>query len=350
MGTRPHPGLLTGRNQPGEKRTGESPRKFAFVFLPDYSLSGFANFIEPLRAANQLRSEPLYAWQFYTAGASEAEASCGLEVAARTDVWTIPSQTTVVLCGGVSSDQVTDPHFLATLRRVVKGGGHIVALGDAAFVLHRAGLAEGRDIVVHWSMANRFAEAAPDARLRNLAYVTDGPVTTSAGGHSAFALALDWIEADHGQELSNEISFYLLMDQDDAFKVEMRNLFVLSAKRKNPHLDQCIAVMQDNLEEPLSLEELAETIGLSARHLQRVMLRNTGFAPMQVYRLLRLNRARELLQATSMPVAQVSTACGFQSQSNFARAYRERFGRTPRGDRSRPTRLLNVARTPAGDT
>jgi len=50
---------------------------------------------------------------------------------------------------------------------------------------------------------------------------------------------------------------------------------------------------------------------------------------------VRLDRARELLQQTDMGILAVSVACGFTSSSHFSRAYRARFGRSPKDDRAR---------------
>lgn len=63
------------------------------------------------------------------------------------------------------------------------------------------------------------------------------------------------------------------------------------------------------------------------------MQRSLKKTPALYYRDIRLDRARGLVTQTDLSLAQVAVASGFSSQVHFSRAYRERFGLTPRNDR-----------------
>ena len=94
--------------------------------------------------------------------------------------------------------------------------------------------------------------------------------------------------------------------------------------------------MEENLEEPVSRSELARTIKVSSRQLERLFRKYLGRTPTRFYLDLRLDKARQLLQQTDMTVLDVALACGFVSASHFSKCYRERFLRTPRAERQRP--------------
>ncbi len=86
----------------------------------------------------------------------------------------------------------------------------------------------------------------------------------------------------------------------------------------------------------------ADLVGVSPAHLDRLFRAATGASVMAYVRRFRLERARQLLRATSLPVAEVGQRCGLPDPAYFGRAYRLYFGVTPGSDRLTP-----VLQTPA---
>jgi transcriptional regulator GlxA family with amidase domain len=91
--------------------------------------------------------------------------------------------------------------------------------------------------------------------------------------------------------------------------------------------------MEDNIEKPLSLEDIARSTGLSRRQIERLFRRHLDCVPKRYYLELRLRRARELLLQTAMPIVDVTTSCGFKSPPHFSRCYRARYGHPPSAER-----------------
>ena len=97
-------------------------------------------------------------------------------------------------------------------------------------------------------------------------------------------------------------------------------------------------LMEQHIEKPLSLDEIAAATGLSRRQIERLFKRHLNCVPKRYYLEMRLRRARELLLQTSMPIIDITTACGFQSPPHFSRCYRAQFGCPPSAERQ-PHRL-----------
>jgi AraC family transcriptional regulator, glycine betaine-responsive activator len=95
-------------------------------------------------------------------------------------------------------------------------------------------------------------------------------------------------------------------------------------------------LMEANVEEPLSLDELARMTEVSQRQLQRLFRRSLGLTPLQYYLNLRLRRARELLLQTDLPIMRITLACGFRSPAHFSKSYRAVFGHAPSRQRRDP--------------
>ena len=108
-----------------------------------------------------------------------------------------------------------------------------------------------------------------------------------------------------------------------ATRLKVTNSKVLSA----------VALMERNLEQPLSPTALARHVGITPRQLERLFKATLGEAPARYYLALRLTRARHLLRQTDLPAVEIAMITGFSSGSVFSRGYREHFGKPPREDR-----------------
>ena len=102
---------------------------------------------------------------------------------------------------------------------------------------------------------------------------------------------------------------------------------------RNKKLVQVIGEMEQHSEPPLSTSQLALSISVTRRQLERLFRLHLNDTPRNFYLGLRLEKARQLLRQTDMSVLDVSLACGFESPSYFTRSYRARFACAPRQDR-----------------
>lgn len=85
----------------------------------------------------------------------------------------------------------------------------------------------------------------------------------------------------------------------------------------------------ENLNEKLTVGNLAKIINMSSSHFSRVFKQQTGFSPYDYILISRLNRAKYLLQVTDMTVAAVAYEIGFNSESNFIYFFSENEGVSP---------------------
>ena len=83
------------------------------------------------------------------------------------------------------------------------------------------------------------------------------------------------------------------------------------------------------MEDDLSLDEMAEAVGLSTAHFARMFRKSTGQTPHQFVLRQRLERAKLMLRAPDARVLDVAVACGFKTQQHFAQVFRDVCGLTP---------------------
>jgi len=88
-------------------------------------------------------------------------------------------------------------------------------------------------------------------------------------------------------------------------------------------------LVRTKLEDELTLDEMAESAGLSPGHFSQMFRQSTGRSPHQFVVRERIERAKEMLRAAEARVLDVAVACGFKTQQHFARVFRRMCGSTP---------------------
>ena len=86
---------------------------------------------------------------------------------------------------------------------------------------------------------------------------------------------------------------------------------------------KAIDFMRQNLEAPLTCQELADASNMSARQMERLFKQHLQLSPGQYYLHLRLENTQQLLRQSSLSVLQIATACGFSSTSYLVRCYQK---------------------------
>jgi len=95
-----------------------------------------------------------------------------------------------------------------------------------------------------------------------------------------------------------------------------------------------LSYVEEHLAQPLSLAELANVAGMSVRHFCRAFRASLGCSPHQYLLRQRVERAKALISARGMPLAEVAQCVGFSDQSQFTRTFRRHAGITPAAHRA----------------
>ncbi|MFB9984918.1 helix-turn-helix domain-containing protein [Mesorhizobium kowhaii] len=88
-------------------------------------------------------------------------------------------------------------------------------------------------------------------------------------------------------------------------------------------------IMEENVEFPLAMDEVAQRAGVSRRQLERLFASHIGLPPVRHYLRIRTDHAKRLIEGTRMPIIDVAMACGFMSASHFAKCFRAFNGMSP---------------------
>ncbi|HEX4571305.1 MAG TPA: GlxA family transcriptional regulator [Dongiaceae bacterium] len=312
----------------------EDTRKLAFLLTPAFSALGLSASVEALFIANWLSGRRLYDWRLLSRDGGDVRASSGLRFPVDGGLAGPASYAAVfVLASFEPKENARDPKIRDWLRRMARHGAELVGIETGSEILAAAGLLDGAEVAVHWDNLQGFREVYPRCRALPQLFTAGRGRMTCAGESAVLDMMLHWIGAQHGPALAREIADHLLLRRRRPAAEPQLAAAAHPAELRDPLLAGAIALMAQNIEEPLGLGDIAQHLGLSLRQLQRLFARHLGETPLGHYKMMRLAKAHALLQQTRLPVTEVALSAGFASPEHFSRLYRRTFGRSPRADR-----------------
>jgi len=306
------------------------PKTVGFLLIPGFALMSYAAALEPLRAANLLSGRTVYRWWHAApGGAKPVTASNGVAIVPDIGIGTERNADMLFVCAGGNPATFDDASVFAWLRRLARRGVIIGGISGGPYILARAGLLEEHRATLHWEHQPAFSEAFPDIEVTPSLFEIDGNRITCSGGISALDMMVALIERDHGRELAAAVGDWFLHTHiREGFGPQRMDLrFRLGVTDEK--LLRVLRLMETTIETPQSRADLARLAGVSVRQLERLFRRHLGRGMHQHYTSRRLERARQLLRETTLPILDVAVATGFGSSSQFARAYGRAFGESP---------------------
>jgi transcriptional regulator GlxA family with amidase domain len=234
-------------------------------------------------------------------------------------------------------DHVAAPQpapLLEALRTAAGRGARIVSICTGAFVLGQAGLLDGRRVATHWRHADELAAACPLARVeRDVLYVDEGQLLTSAGVAAGIDLCLHLLRRDLGAEAANRVARRVVVAPHRPGGQAQFAERPLPAE-DDRGLAATRAWMLERLDAPLTVADMAAHACCSERTFARRFRSETGTTPLQWLLGQRVLAARRLLEATDLPVELVAGRCGFGTATGLRDHFRRACRTTPTAYRS----------------
>lgn len=305
--------------------------RVAVLLLPP--VVGFDAAIAPTMFGNAVDADGRPLYEVVTCGLSRAPvaATPGFDVLPHAGPEALATADTVVIPGTrfppARIDGTLSPEAAAAFARI-RPGTRLASICTGAFVLAAAGLLDGRPATTHWKFAVDLRALHPEVLLdENVLFVDDGDVLTSAGLAAGIDLCLHMIRADHGAGVANAVARYCVVPP---WREGGQAQFI---EPRLPHDHASTAPTREwacaNLDQPLTISQLARHAGMSARTFSRRFRDETGEPPGSWVRARRLDRARELLEQASVPVDEVARLSGLGSGANLRHHLRRGVGMSP---------------------
>lgn len=310
--------------------------RVAVLCCPQHSLASLGLVLDVFRMANQVEG----GHRFELLRVSEdglplahpdghLRVEGGPELLAQAQLVVIPSLWTEGPAAVAAS-----PRLVAALAALPESVW-IASLCSGAYLLAASGRLDRRPATTHWLLAAGLQARYPAVRVEaqhNL--VRTGRLLCSGGSLAAVDACLQAVECLTDRATAQALARLLVTDlrhgPQSAYQPPD------SWRRHNDALVHSVQQLIESApQEPLSLEQLAARVHVSVRTLQRRFLAASGQTPLQYQQALRIERSKEWLETTRLPVDAVAASVGYQDRVAFGRLFKRLTGLTPAAYRQR---------------
>lgn len=310
----------------------DQPVVIDILAFPETTVILLASVIEPLRAANRIAGRPLYGWRLLSLDGKPVETTAGIGMP---------------VDGAFRPGNETNPLFLVSsynwrrsnttalkmaLSRAARHRSIIAGVESGTWLMAEASLLDNHNVTVHWEDLEEFSARYPQIDVMKERFVIDRRRMTSGGALPTLDMMLEIIRRRQGYSMALEVSRSFLYERGGGGDVRPApsSLGVLDRR-----LFQAMRLMEETVDQPLTMEQVAARTKVSARHLQTLFQKSFGVPPHEHYIALRLNAARRKVIETDASLADIAAGSGFNSASAFSRAYRAQFQESPSETRAR---------------
>jgi transcriptional regulator GlxA family with amidase domain len=238
--------------------------------------------------------------------------------------------TTLVIAGGDGVEAAArNACVINFVKAVAARGIRVASVCSGTFVLAAAGLLDGRRATTHWHRTRQFLVAYPQVKLEpDRIFVRDGNIWTSAGITAGIDLALALAAEDYGDEIVQKTARQLVLyHRRSGGQSQFSSL--LELKAPTGRFGPLLTWAREHLDAKLTVDDLAERAGMSARHFTRAFIAETGTTPSKAVERLRIEVARQRVQASSEAIERVAETTGFRDPERMRRAFIRAFGQPP---------------------
>lgn len=251
------------------------------------------------------------------------------------DLDAVAQADTVIAPNRPDPDVPPDPAVLAALDAAAGRGARLVSFCTGAFTLAAAGVLDGRRATTHWRWAHAFAERYPLVDLRpDVLFIDDGDVLTAAGSAAALDLGLHLVRRDHGADVAAAVGRRLVFA---THRDGGQRQFVQRPLPTDP--DASLGPLLDwaraRLDQPLTVDDLAERAAVSPATLHRRFRAELGTTPLAWLTGERVDLARRLLERGDAGLDRVARLSGLGTTTTLRTHLRRHTGLTPHAYRAR---------------
>lgn len=258
----------------------------------------------------------------------------GLDMHVRYGLDRLALAHTIVIPGSEDPLGMVSTTVSIALRRAHARGARLASICSGAFILAASGLLNGKRAVTHWRLADDLARLYPEINVEpNVLFVDEASIVTSAGASAGTDMCLHLVQQDYGQTVAANTARLMVapLHRDGGQAQFIRQKIPGSPTSLNPLVEW----IRDNLHAAHTVDSLAARANMSPRTFARRFQEQIGTTPLQWLLAARIERARELLEQSQLPIDQIAFLAGFGSAVAFRARFRRVVALTPTDYRRR---------------
>jgi len=313
------------------------PTHISFLIFDGFPMACLTSMIEPLRVANEVSNSEMFRWHLMSEDGQAVTASANIRFDVSGSITSAKDMDYLVMLAPPKAT-FENPETIGVLRHLSRHGCIFCAVSGGIFPLARTKLVSAIPLSVHWCYQSAFESEFPHHQASNKIIETDDAFITASGAAGGFEVALKLIEDRLGSAVSTEVACWFQHPM-----MRKTGIQQITPVAHDHHTDDnlpapvhdAIAIMQRHIRDPLGVEDIAEQVNLTSRHLERLFKSATGQGPFSFYRNMRMRAARQMVLYTNEKITTIADELGYSEMRVFRRHYLTSFDLSPEEDRKR---------------
>lgn len=200
-----------------------------------------------------------------------------------------------------------------------------------SFLIAETGLLDGQRVTTHWRQIPEMRRRYPNIRVeKEPLFVRNGHLWSSAGVTAGIDLALAMVEEDMGHDAAMQVAQALVVFfKRPGGQPQFSNVLMAQTQDDDGTFSELHAWIMGNLQNDLSVENLARRVAMSPRTFSRLYKKRTGCTPAKSVEMMRVDAAKRKLERGIDPLATVAFKSGFNDEQGLRRAFRRHVGISP---------------------
>jgi len=233
------------------------------------------------------------------------------------------------ISGNINKAIELNKDFIPFINKQHNNGAEVASLCVGAFILASTGLLNGKQCSTHWLFANQFREMFPEVKLAEDKIITDqNGIYTSGGATSYWNLLLYLVEKYTSREMAIMASKFFLLDIDKSTQLPFR-IFKGQKEHKDSLIISAQTYIEENYNEKLTVDELAERFNLSRRTFERRFKKATKNTIIEYMQRVKVEAAKIDLERGRKTVSEIMYDVGYVDSKSFRDVFKKYAGMSP---------------------
>ena len=318
-------------------------RTIKIVLVPGFSYLSLGAILEPIHTLNKLYPSLEISFELIPISEPKVFSESGISINchnslpnALKEIKRKANDSVLFLCCGLR----TPFGVQALLKRILRTCNQYkiptFGVGAAGWKMAGSGILSKGEGTVHWTTLAAFREINRDISGKDALFVSSNHLTSSPGEAAALDMTINFIKNEYSKEHADRVCDHLMVTFTRNGNLEQPKSNAQRLRDVPKSLQKVISLMEEHLENPLTLNSISIIAGLSLRQIERLFARHFKKSPKKYYISRRLLHARQLIEHTSLSIFEVSIVSGFTSRQIFSKYYKQEFDLTPSETRQTP--------------
>lgn len=313
--------------------------KVGFILLQHFSMMSFTAAVDVLITANLVQSKSLFTVSSYALQESSVTSDLGIDIAVNGPISEIElggenALDILIVCGGLRCTYHAQPKLDRLLKAADSKQLLLGSLWNGAIALAQAKTLHDLPCALHLDNHALMQEQHCSVNLTQSSFSITPKHISCVDAIAALEMMLKTVERLKGPEIARAIKEILSCNRSRDRNTDQ---LVQSGDSEDfpEKLRSVIALMNNNIEEPIAIEEMASYLKTSRRQIERLFKLHLHTSPSRHYLEVRLTYARRLLLQSDDSITNIAIACGFVSSNHFSNCFRDYFKAAPSTCRKR---------------